>query len=161
MAEDTFKRDPGGPFFDLKRETFAKCRAKGMSIKAAAEEAETSYASGSVWDKHHAMTARVTELREGADNFVPISIGWIVRELKKNAEMARDALQFKASTDTLKTLYDILKKDESLVSEQPTAALEDGEKSKPVSLKLLEALGRSRAASAPVLETTGEEVEPE
>lgn len=111
-----FRRDPGGPFDDLRKEEFAKARARGGSIRASSNVAGVQYATGIKWGKHPEMMARIREMRTGADDFVGATTGWVIGELKKNVEQARENLQFKASNEALSLIY-------KLVTEDKDAAL--------------------------------------
>jgi hypothetical protein len=106
-----FRRDPGAPFDDLRKEEFAKARARGGSIRAASNVAGTQYATGLSWEKHPEMKARIREMRSGADDFVGATAGWVIGELKKNVEAARENLQFKASNEALALIYKLVNED--------------------------------------------------
>jgi hypothetical protein len=78
-----------------------------------------------------------------ADEFVGVSIGWVLKELTKNVELARTKGQLKVSTETLKTIYDIVTKNPDLINDMPIAAPE-GDTSKPASLRLVASLSTLR-----------------
>lgn len=111
-----FRRDPGGPFDDLRKEEFAKARARGGSIRASSNVAGVQYQTALTWEKHPDMMARIREMRAGADDFVGATTGWVIGELKKNVEQAREEKQFKASNEALSLIY-------KLVTEDKDAAL--------------------------------------
>lgn len=107
----SFRRDPAGPFDDLRKEDFAKARAQGGSIRASAALAGVGYDTGIGWQKRPEMMARIRELRSGADTFVGATVGWIIGELKKNVDLARDQNAIKASNEALMLIYRIINED--------------------------------------------------
>ncbi len=111
-----WERERGQPFDDLAREQYAEARAKGGTIKASATETGVSYRDAIAWDKHPEMLQRVRELRQRTTTFIDVSVGWVLNELKKNAEIAREENQLKSSNEALKLIYDILRTDPSVAA---------------------------------------------
>lgn len=106
-----FRRDAGCPFDDVRKDEYAKARAKGGTIRAASGVAGIDYATGLSWEKHPEMMARIRELRSGAENFVGATTGWIINELKKNVDLARDQNAIKSSNEALMLIYRIINED--------------------------------------------------
>lgn len=121
MRVDKWRRDPGAPFDDLAREEYAKARAKGGSIKASAQMAGVEPATGTEFEKHPEMRARIRELRSGAETFVGVSVGYILQELRRNVDIARENNQLKSSNEALKMMYDIISKDASVMHDAARA----------------------------------------
>ena len=116
---DLFRRDPGGPFDSLEREKFAQARAKGASIKAASTEAGVRPQTGYDYERHEEMRKRVRELRAGAETFVGVSMGWLVRQLTINAKRARKAGAYKASNEALGLIMKIVQRDPNQAANNP------------------------------------------
>jgi len=108
---DPFRRDPGGPFDSLEREQYAQARAKGGSIKGACAAAGISGPTGTKLEQHPEMRKRISELRQGAETYVGVSKAWVLQQLQRNAEEARDSGAFKASNEALISIYKIISED--------------------------------------------------
>ena len=108
---DPFRRDPGAPFDNLEREQYAQARAKGASIKAACAAAGLSPETGTKLERHEAIRKRISELRQGAETYVGVSKAWILQQLQRNAEEARDNGAYKASNEALISIYKIISED--------------------------------------------------
>lgn len=118
---DPWRRDQGAAFDDLAREQFAQARAKGNSLKASAAGAGISYSAATQFERDERMRSRVRELRQGADNFVGVSVAWVLGELRKNVEGAREECAFKASNEALGMIYKIISEDKSVASSMARA----------------------------------------
>ncbi len=153
-----FDRTPGQPFHDLGREQYAVARAKGATIKAAAQEAGANYRDCQDWDKHPEMLERIRELRQRTTQFVDVSVGYILNELKKNAEIARDEGQLKSSNEALKIMYDIIRTDPSIANNM-ARQLPPTMSTKSIKAQLLKSLKGETAPVPPSVETTAEPVE--
>lgn len=105
---DPFRRDPGAPFDSYEREQYAKARAKGGSITAACQVAGISGPSGTAFEKHPEMRARIRELRDGAEDFVGVSLGYMLGKLKEVIEDAHKAEEFKSAIDGIKVMAQLL-----------------------------------------------------
>lgn len=105
---DPFRRDAGAPFDSWERETFAKARAKGGSIKAAATAAGISDPTATSYEKHPEMRARIRELRDGAEDFVGVSLGWMFGQLKEIVEEARADGEYKPAIEALSLMNRML-----------------------------------------------------
>jgi hypothetical protein len=140
---DIYSREPLGAFHDLAKENYCKAISKGKSIKDGSVDAGVAYETARKWDKAAEIQQRISELRSMADEFVGVSIGWVLKELTKNVELARTKGQLKVSTETLKTIYDIVTKNPDLINDMPIAAPE-GDTSKPASLRLVASLSTLR-----------------
>ena len=108
---DPFRRDPGAPFDSLEREQYAQARAKGGSIKAACAAAGISGETGTKFERHPEIRKRISELRQGAETYVGVSKAWVLQQLQRNAEEARDSGAFKASNEALISIYKIISED--------------------------------------------------
>lgn len=113
---DVWRRDPHGPFDDLAREQFAQERAKGRTIKQAAQVSGIALTTASQFAKDERMYERIRELRQGADQFVGVSVAWVLQQLRKNAEEAREVSAFKASNEAIGMIYKIISEDKSVAS---------------------------------------------
>lgn len=111
---DPWHREPGDAFPSLERELFAKARARGAPVKVAASDAGVSYQTGVGYERHEAMRKRISELRQGAEDFVGVSKAWIVAQLKRNADEAREEKAFKSSNEALHLIYKIISEDRDL-----------------------------------------------
>ncbi len=118
---DPFRRSPGGPFDSLERETYARARARGEPLKAAATAAGVKPAAAYDWEKHESVKERIRELRAGSETFINVSAGWLLEQLKQNAQLAREAEQFKASNEALGMIAKLLVHDPSLNANAPRA----------------------------------------
>lgn len=156
--QNRFRRDPGGPFDDLKKERYAQARAKGGSIKSSSNTAGCAYPTGMEWEKAPEMDARVKELRQGADTFVGVSVGWILNELKTNVRQAREESQLKSSTEALKLIYEIVSKDPSCAV-NAARSIPAGADLKVMKRMLLQSLNPGQTSVDEALDTDGEEVE--
>lgn len=155
---DRWRRDPGAPFDDLRREDYAKARAKGGTIRASAGHAGVEYTTTArQWERHPEMLARIRELRGNAENFVGVSVGYILAELKKNVEIAREAGQLKSSTEALKIMYDIVTTNPD-VAQNTARALPPQLDQKTIKRRLLESL-KADSEAPQLVETTAEPVE--
>lgn len=113
-----WRREPGGPFDDLRREDFAQARAKGANIKAAGKAAQLgTYQTALEWSKHPDMLGRIRELRQGAEDFVGASIGYVIEELKRNVRRSRKEKHFKSSNEALGMIYKIISTDPTVRSQ--------------------------------------------
>ncbi len=122
-SERSFRRDPGGPFDDYRIEQYAKARAKGGSVPASATATGISKATALRWEAHPEVRARVRELREGAEDFVGVSKAWVITQLKKNVEVARENNAVKASNEALIFIYKILMEDKQVAHQMASAKL--------------------------------------
>lgn len=155
---DRFHRDPGAPFDDLKKEKFAQARARGASIKVSSNTADIQYMTGMTWNKNPAMEQRVKELRRGAEDFIGVSVGWILNELKTNAKIAREEGQLKSSNEAFKLIYEIVSKDPT-VAMNAARAIPAGASIHDVKRELMRSLteGSSQTVDE-AMDTDGEEV---
>ena len=153
---DVWRRDPGAPFDDLGREQYAQARARGGTVPASANEAGVAKSSAIAFEKHPAMRERIRELRQGAQTFVGVSVGWILGELKKNAQLARDEGQLKSSNEALKLMYDIVRTDPN-VANQMARALPPSASPKAIKKQLLASLQSELNGGA--VDTVSEPVE--
>jgi hypothetical protein len=110
----SWRRDPAGPFDDLKREDFARARAKGGSIKASSNVVGIVYTTGIAWERHPAMLERIRELRQGAEDFVGASTAWVIQQLKVNVDAAREQGAYKASNEAISLIYKIMSEDKEI-----------------------------------------------
>lgn len=118
---DPWRRDPGAPFDDLGREQFAQERAKGHTLKVSSGVAGIAYRTAVEFERDERMKVRVRELRRGADNFVGVSVAWVLGELRKNVEGAREECAYKASNEALAMIYKIISEDKSVASSMARA----------------------------------------
>lgn len=118
---DPWRRDPGAPFDDLGREVFAQERAKGHTLKVSSGAAGIAYRTAVEFERDERMKVRVRELRRGADNFVGVSVAWVLGELRKNVEGAREECAYKASNEALAMIYKIITEDKSVASSMARA----------------------------------------
>lgn len=116
---DPYRRDPGAPFDSLERERFAQARAKGATIKAACTEAGIRPQTGYDYERHEEMRKRVRELRAGAETYVGVSMGWLVRQLTINARRARKAGAYKASNEAFGLIAKIVQRDPNQANNSP------------------------------------------
>lgn len=134
----SWERGSDGTFNDLKKERFATALASSKTCSDAAKEVGIGYNTALAWAKHTDMQERKRALRStpAVSQIFRVSIAMIVAELHRNAMEARDAQQFKASNDALKTMYDIAKDEKSLLEafeakgEDVTSASDVAEKMK-------------------------------
>jgi hypothetical protein len=76
-----WRQGPGGEFIDPRKEQFAICRAKGMTIKASAQESRVNLETANKrWHKEPAMQERITALRR-QNPTVAMGVGQILLEL--------------------------------------------------------------------------------
>lgn len=106
-----FRRDPAGPFDDPRKDDYAKARAKGGSIRAASTHVGIDYKTGIIWEKNPEMMSRVRELRGGAETFVGVTTAWVIAELAKNVELAREHGALKASNEALQLIHKMITED--------------------------------------------------
>lgn len=106
-----FRRDPAGPFDDARKDEFAKARAKGGSIRASSTVAGIDYQTGIKWEKHPEMVSRIRELRGGAETFIGVTTAWVIAELAKNVQLARDQNAIKASNEALGLIHKFITED--------------------------------------------------
>ena len=155
---DVWRRDPGAPFDDAAREDYAKARAKGGTIKACANHVGIGAPTATAWEKHPEMRGRIRELRQGAEDFVGVSVGWVIQELKRNVEEARENGQLKSSNEALKLIYDIVRTDPDIANKM-ARSLPPTVSTRSIKKQLLASL-QADALPAPV-DTEGEPVERE
>lgn len=105
---DLFRRDPGAPFDNWEREAYAKGRAKGGSIKSSATAAGVTPQTARGFEKHPEMRARIRELRDGAEDFVGVSLGYIFAQLKDIAEQAKADGEYKPAIEALSLMNKML-----------------------------------------------------
>lgn len=108
-----WRRTPGHPFDSLKRERYAQARARGGTVKASGNDAGIGIQTAFKYEKHPEMKARIRELRSNAEDFLGVSLGWVVQELKTNVEAARRAEHFKSSNEALMLLHKIMTTDKN------------------------------------------------
>ena len=118
---DAFHREPGGAFSSLEREQYAKARARGDTITAASAAAGISSSTGTSFEKHEQMRKRISELRQGAETFIGVSNAWVINQLKRNAEEARDQGAFKASNESIHLIYKIMNENKDVASQMARA----------------------------------------
>lgn len=101
-------RKPGEPLRNAKAEAYAKLRAQGVPAREAAEE--LSLAEGKAYMKFECSQehrSRVAELKAAEDAPMKLSLDWLASQLNMNVSAAREACQFKASTEALVRLADL------------------------------------------------------
>ena len=81
--DDAFRRDKGCPFDHLEKDEYAKARAKGGTMKAAAGIAGIAPTTAANWERHPEIKERIRELRQGAEDFVGVSKAWISSSLNQ------------------------------------------------------------------------------
>lgn len=161
---DGWRKDPAsGRFDDLKKENFAKARAKGSSIAASAGYAGISNATGSKWEREAPMKMRISELRAGAEDFVGVSKGWILEQMKDLVSEARESGQLSTAAKTLEVMYEIVNTDKDLAGNM-ARAMAPGATTAEIRKQFLQTRQQLPAPSdAPsltdVLDADGEEVE--
>lgn len=155
-----WRRDPGGAFDDFRRDEFAKARAKGGSIRASANVAGVTYTVALKWEKHPEMMARIRELRHGAENFVGATVGWIIAELKRNVDLARDQGAIKASNEALMLIHRLISEDKE-TSMKMARALPHTVGGQELQRRVMAAFGAPPASLPPrnvnLVDTHGEE----
>lgn len=117
----TFRRDPGAPFDDYRVETFCKARAQGGSLAVAAHRTGISKATATKWEREPEVRARQRELREGAEDFIGVSVAWVIKELKTNVEAAREQGAIKASNEALVFIYKIMTENKAAAHQMASA----------------------------------------
>lgn len=120
---DKLRRDKGSPFDEFRVEQFCKARAKGATVSAAGNTAGISKGTALRWERHPEVRARQRELREGAEDYVGVSLGWCIAQLKRNAEEARDNGAYKASNEAILLAYKLMREDRSAAHNQPAVKL--------------------------------------
>lgn len=153
---DPWHRDSGDAFPSLERELFAKARARGATVKVAASDAGIAYQTGVTYERHEAMRKRVAELRQGAEDFVGVSKAWIVAQLKRNADEAREEKAFKSSNEALMMIYKMISEDKDLTAGM-ARALPHTVSPQELKAKLKESFRQPSALPAP--QPTGDEEE--
>lgn len=138
---DSFSRGKNAPFDKIELEDFAKARAKGGTLKAAAGIAGVSLGTAATWEKHPEVKERMRELRQGVEDFVGVSKAWVLTQLKENALEAREESQFKASNEALKIIYEILNNDRE-VNTQVARALSPDVSRKELQRRLKESFSQ-------------------
>ena len=118
---DAFHREPTGQFTSLEREQYAKARARGANIKEASAEAGVSAVTGTQYEKHDAMRKRISQLRQGAETFIGVSNAWIINQLMRNVDEAREAGAFKASNEGIGMIYKIMNEQKDLAGQMARA----------------------------------------
>ncbi len=121
QKRDLFRRDPGGCFDDYRLETYAKARAKGGSIASAGVATGVSKETAKRWEQHPEMRARLRELRDGAEDFIGVSKAYVLRELQKNVELAREQNAIKSSNEALHLIYRIISEDNNVAHQMAAA----------------------------------------
>jgi hypothetical protein len=156
-------RRPLSPFDDPRLEDYCRARAAGQSPSAAATHAGYGKGHGPKLAVDPDVMERVRELRDGSNTLVTVSVGYIVQQLRKNAEEARDAGQFKPSNDALGLLYEIITKNKDLgqTMNLPAAGLTTGQAARMIREELSKpaALPARTVEAVPDFEAEGEEVE--
>lgn len=101
-------RKPGEPLRNAKAEAYAKLRAQGVPAREAAEELQLvegkAYMRFECSQEHR---SRVAELKAAEDAPMKLSLDWLASQLNMNVTAAREANQFKASTEALVRLADL------------------------------------------------------
>jgi hypothetical protein len=97
-------------------ETYARCRARGVSIRKAAEEANISPITGQKIEKEDAFRERIGELKDATQAFTGITLAAIMQRLLRNADAAADCGDFKGSNQALAQLVTLVKEDAGRVS---------------------------------------------
>ncbi len=108
---DAWARDPTGPFVALEKELYAKARARGVTVKAASADAGIAVETGTKYERNEIMRKRISELRQGAEDFVGVSKAHLIHKLMQNADEAREAGAFKASNEALLGVYKLISED--------------------------------------------------
>lgn len=121
IRDRAWERAPGsGEFIDPRKEQFAICLAKGMSIKRAAKESRVNLDTANrKWSRESFMVERVQQLRRQNPTVV-MGVPQVLNELRENAELAREAGQFKASTEAWALIYKIVKQEASALEARGT-----------------------------------------
>ncbi len=119
---DPFHREDKAPFSDLTREAYAKCRARGETIKASCASAGITVQTGTVYEKHPEMRKRISELRAGAETYVGVSTAWCMRQVQQIMEEAREAGQYKVALESAQFIYKVVTEDKG-VGQQMARAL--------------------------------------
>jgi hypothetical protein len=109
LFSDSWTVGPDGSFDDVTRERFASELASGRNLKTAAANTGIPFARARLWMYRPEMKKRKRELRAAIPTAATFhySLHSIVGELMKNAQLARDAKQFKASNEALLAIYNI------------------------------------------------------
>lgn len=109
LFSDSWTVGPDGSFDDVTRERFASELASGRTLKAASENTGIPFARARQWMYRPEMKKRKRELRSAIPTAATFhySLHSIVGELMKNAQLAREAEQFKASNEALLAIYNI------------------------------------------------------
>jgi hypothetical protein len=109
LFSDSWTVGPDNSFDDVTRERFASELASGRNLKTAAANSGVPFAKARTWMYRPEMKKRKRELRASIPTAATFhySLHSIVGELMKNAQLARDAEQFKASNEALLAIYNI------------------------------------------------------
>jgi hypothetical protein len=110
-----FRRD-SEPFEDARVETYARCRARGVAIRKASEEAGIATATAQKLEKADEFRERMRELKDATQAFTGITLAAIMQRLLKNADAAHDAGDFKGSNQALAQLTTLVKEDAGRVT---------------------------------------------
>lgn len=117
----SFRRDPGAPFDEYRIEQYCKARAKGGTVHASGSHAGVSKNTAMKWEREPEVRARQRELRDGAEDFVGVSVAWVINELKQNVSVARQQNAIKASNEALVFIYKIITENKQLAHNMAAA----------------------------------------
>ncbi len=118
---DAFHREPNGPFTDLSREQYAKARAQGQCIKDASASAGVGAATGTKYEAHPAMLKRISELRQGAENYIGVSTAWCISQVQQIIEESRDAGQYKTALEGVGFIHKVITGDRATAPQMARA----------------------------------------
>lgn len=115
-------------------EQYAACRASGQTIGVSATSAGIGSTAAKTLEKSPAVRDRISELREGSKTTSTVSAAWILEQLRVNALEAREGRayttvdrqgnpvevtsppNYKASTDALELMYQIITTNEGVLN---------------------------------------------
>jgi hypothetical protein len=149
------RRGAQEPFDDARVETYARCRARGVSIRKSSEEANLSPISGQKIEKEDAFRERIGELKDATQAFTGVTLAAIMQRLLRNADAAAERGDYKGSNQALMQLTTLVKEDAGRVSGAlRNVGARHGEK------KIRENF-RNLLSEPETVETTGEESPPD
>lgn len=105
------RRGENEPFDDARVEIYARCRARGVTMQKAYQEAGIAKATAQKIEVHDIFQARLRELKDASQQFTGLTLAAIMQRLVKNADAAHDAGDFKASNQALAQLTVLVKQD--------------------------------------------------
>lgn len=110
------RRGDSEPFDDARVEIYARCRARGVTMQKACEEAGIAKITAQKIEASDIYKTRMRELKDDTQQFTGLTLAAVMQRLVRNADDAHKAGDFKASNQALSQLTVLVKQDAGRMS---------------------------------------------